>query len=113
MNLFVGYPCPIQHITIQYFIDPDATEAIYASLGKVLLKLRVWRLGIDLACLSAAQKSPLKRTKQCRSKGNITGGARKRRRREPLGGSGGMLPQKNLKSRDLEMLFPVFSKSYL
>ena len=50
---------------------------------------------------------------QCRSKGNISGGARKCWRREPLGGSGGMLPQKNLKSRDLEMLFPAFSKSYL
>ena len=37
---------------------------------------------------------------QCRSKGNITGGARERRKREPLGGSGGM-----------EMLFPAFSKS--
>ena len=45
---------------------------------------------------------------QCRSKGNISGGARKCWRREPLGGSGGMLPQKNLKSRDLEMLFPAF-----
>ena len=52
-------------------------------------------------------------TLQCRSKGNIGGGARKCWRREPLGGSGGMLPQKNLKSRDLEMLFPAFSKSYL
>ena len=61
---------------------------------------------------------------QCRSKGNISGGgykwgadisggARKCWRREPLGGSGGMLPQKILKSRDLEMLFPAFSKSYL
>ena len=50
---------------------------------------------------------------QCRSKGNISGGARKCWRREPLGGSGGMLPQKNLKSKDLEMLFPAFSKSYL
>ena len=50
---------------------------------------------------------------QCRSKGNISGGARKCWRREPLGGSGGMLPQKNLKSRDLEMLFLAFSKSYL
>ena len=50
---------------------------------------------------------------QCRSKGNISWGARKCWRREPLGGSGGMLPQKNLKSRDLEMLFPAFSKSYL
>ena len=48
---------------------------------------------------------------QCRSKGNITGGARERRRREPLGGSGGMLPQKILKARGLEMLFPAFSKS--
>ena len=50
---------------------------------------------------------------QCRSKGNISGGASNCWRREPLGGSGGMLPQKNLKSRDLEMLFPAFSKSYL
>ena len=52
-------------------------------------------------------------TIQCRSKGNISGGARKCWRREPLGGSGGMLPPKNLRSRDLEMLFPAFSKSYL
>ena len=50
---------------------------------------------------------------QYRSKGNISGGACDRRRREPLGGSGGMLPQKILKSKGLEMLFPVFSKSYL
>ena len=50
---------------------------------------------------------------QCRSKGNISGGARERRRREPLGGFGGMLPQKILKSRGLEMLFPAFSKRYL
>ena len=48
---------------------------------------------------------------QCRSKGNITGGARERRRREPLGESGGMLPQKILKARGLETLFPAFSKS--
>ena len=52
-------------------------------------------------------------TRQCRSKGNISGGARERRRREPLGGSGGMLPQKSLKSRGLEMLFPAVSRSYL
>ena len=50
---------------------------------------------------------------QCRSKGNISGGPRERRRREPLEGSGGMLPQKILKSRGLEMPFPAFSKSYL
>ena len=31
--------------------------------------------------------------------------------REPLGGSGGMLPQKILKARGLEMLFPAFSKA--
>ena len=43
--------------------------------------------------------------RQCRSKGNISGGARKCWRREPLGGSRGMLPQKNLKSRDLERYF--------
>ena len=50
---------------------------------------------------------------QCRSKGNISGGARERRRREPLEGSGGMLPQKILNSRGLEMPFPALSKSYL
>ena len=50
---------------------------------------------------------------QCRSEGNISGGARERRRRKPLEGSGGMLPQKILKSRGLEMPFPAFSKSYL
>ena len=32
---------------------------------------------------------------------------------EPVGGSGGIVPQKILKSRGLEMLFPAFSKSYL
>ena len=32
---------------------------------------------------------------QCRSKGNISGGARERRSCEPLGGSGGKLHQKN------------------
>ena len=42
---------------------------------------------------------------QCRSKGNISGGARERWRREPLGGCGGMLPQKILKSKGLEMQF--------
>ena len=55
--------------------------------------------------------------RQCRSRGNISGGggggARDRRRHGLLGGSGGMLPQKILKSKGLEMLFPVFSKSYL
>ena len=51
--------------------------------------------------------------RQCRSKGNISGGARERWRPEPLGGCGGMLPQKILKSRGLEMLFPAFFKSYL
>ena len=50
---------------------------------------------------------------QCRSKGNISGGARERRTCEVLGGCGGMLPQKILKSRGLEMLFPAFSKSYM
>ena len=47
---------------------------------------------------------------QCRSKGNISGGGHAS---EPLEGSGGMLPQKILKSRGLEMPFPAFSKSYL
>ena len=58
-------------------------------------------------------KNNVKIHSQCRSKGNISGGAREWWRREPLWGSGGMLPQKNLKSRDLEMLFPAFSESYL
>ena len=49
---------------------------------------------------------------QCRSKGNISGGERERPGREPVGGCGGKLPQKILKSKGLEMLFPAFSKSY-
>ena len=61
----------------------------------------------------AAKLSETKSLLQCRSKGNISGGARERRRREALGGCGGMLPEKILKSRGLEMLFPAFSKSYL
>ena len=39
-------------------------------------------------------------------------GTRERQRRNRLGGSGGMLPQKILKSRGLEMLFAAFCKSY-
>ena len=66
----------------------------------------------DLLMNMDAQRVPLL-VLQCRSKGNISGGARKCWRGEPLGGSGGMLPQKNLKSRCLQMLFPAFSKSYL
>ena len=31
---------------------------------------------------------------QCRSKGNISGGARERRRRDPLGGLGACSPRK-------------------
>ena len=50
---------------------------------------------------------------QCRSKGNISWGTHECRRREPLGGCGGMLPQKILKSKGLEMQFLAFSKSYL
>ena len=48
---------------------------------------------------------------QCRSKGNISGGARKCWRREPLGGSGGMLLQKNLKSISsvLQELFVIYA----
>ena len=42
-----------------------------------------------------------------------TAGATKRRRREYLEGSGGMLTQKNLKSRALEMRFPAFGEQYL
>ena len=43
----------------------------------------------------------------------MSGGVRKRQGREQVGGCGGMLPQKILKSKGLEMLFPAFSKSYL
>ena len=42
---------------------------------------------------------------QCHSMGNISGEARERWRRELLGGSGGMLSQKILKSRGLECYF--------
>ena len=54
---------------------------------------------------------------QCRSNGNISGGGggghASAGRRKTVGGSRGMLPQKILKSKGLEMLFPAFSKSYL
>ena len=52
---------------------------------------------------------------QCRSKGNISGGGGGTRALEARDGrgSGGMLPQKILKSKGLEMLFPAFSKCYL
>ena len=90
-------------------------------MRNVTLQIAVWRV----CRTSATAPSPVTRRKmlpvmvnaishgQYRSKGNISGGARERWRREPLGGCGGMLPQKILKSRGLEMLFPAFSKSYL
>ena len=65
----------------------------------------------DLALEDYIECSLMLQFNQCRSRGNITGGARERQRREPLGRSGGMLPQKILKARGLEMLFPAFSKS--
>ena len=85
------------------------TEAFLAKKYGLLF----WTTGESiqlLFCLIAVRvSSPV----QCRNKDNVSGGARGRRRREPLGGSVGMLPQKILKSRGLEMLFPAFSKSYL
>ena len=71
------------------------------------------RIGKEKDCSQSGLKclGSLYHSIQCRSKGNITGGARERRRREPLGGSGGMVPQKILKARGLVMLFPAFSKS--
>ena len=50
---------------------------------------------------------------QCRSKGKVSGGGGTCWRSEPLGGSGDIPTRKCLKSRGLEILFPVFSKSYL
>ena len=41
------------------------------------------------------------------------GGTRAPEARSATGGSGGMHPQKILKSIGVEMLFPAFSKSYL
>ena len=41
----------------------------------------------------------------CDGTGNICG----RRRREPLGGSGGMLPPRIFKSESLETIFPALS----
>ena len=84
-------------------------ETYIPSDEKLARSVSKYSVLYDMSCTEFKEK--LK--KQCRSKGNISGGARKCWRREPLGGSGGMLPQKNLKSRDLEMLFPAFSKSYL
>ena len=40
---------------------------------------------------------------------NGTGNICKRRRREPLGRSGGMLPQKIFNPESLEILFPALS----
>ena len=51
---------------------------------------------------------------QCRSKDNISGGGGTRSPEARADrGVWGMLPQKILKSKGLEMLFPAFSKSYL
>ena len=59
--------------------------------------------------LGSARPIPM----QCHRKGNISGGAHECQMRELLGRFGGMLPQKILKSKGLEMLFPAFSRSYL
>ena len=50
---------------------------------------------------------------QCRSKGDISGGGTRAPEARDARGSGGTLPQKILKSRSLEILFPAISKSYL
>ena len=50
---------------------------------------------------------------QCRSKGNISGGGTQALEARGARGVWGHAPQKILKSRGLEMLFPAFSKSYL
>ena len=49
---------------------------------------------------------------QCRSKG-ISGGGTRAPEARAARGVWGILPQKILKSRGLEVLFPLFSKSYL
>ena len=56
------------------------------------------------AAMGMAGRSVDELITQGRSNGNIS--SRRRRRREPLGGSESMLPQKILKSKGLEMLFP-------
>ena len=43
---------------------------------------------------------------------DVGGWVNEHRRCEPLGGSGGMPPQKILKSRHSEMAFPAFSNTY-
>ena len=43
---------------------------------------------------------------------DVGGWVNEHRRCEPLGGSGGMPPQKILKSRRSEMAFPAFSNTY-
>ena len=59
-------------------------------------------------------KTVVSHLNQSRNKSNIGGGARERRRREPLGGCGGMVPQKILKSRGLEMAFPpIFQELFV
>ena len=79
-------------------------------------KLRLWLSLHQVDCQQIAQVDVhAGHNLQCRSKANITGGggARERLRRKLVGGSGGMLAEKILKYRGLEMLFPAFSKSYL
>ena len=69
-------------------------------------------VGIRSALLLLLVNLPTVGRQYC-SEGNISRGASGRRGREPVGGSEGMLPQKILKSKGLEMLFPAFSNSYL
>ena len=92
------------------YADDTQLHVVFNSVDPVETESR---RSILETCVNDINKWMLHMQQQCRSKGNISGGARERRRREPQGGPGGILPQKILKSGGLEMLFPAFSKSYL
>ena len=89
----------------RFMLNAHGVEGSHVLTGLSVHNQRIERVWVDVVRYIV--------TPQCRSKGNISGGARERRRCEPLEVSGGMLPQKILKSRGLEMPFPAFSKSYL
>ena len=96
--------------TVKLLAEKERTQKMSAAFYRVT----TLKTSFGILKLPKNKQTVLKcKDMQCRSKGNISGGACERRRRKLLGGSGGMLPQKILKSRGLEMLFPAFSKSYL
>ena len=72
---------------------PNLLAAGHATIMSVSIIINV-----NYGLSNATCKQPIQdTTTQCRSKNNISRGARERRRREALGGCRGMLPQKKKK----------------